>query len=106
MNLSMAPRVNKIFHGVKYLKPDLMARISLFMGIAAMLFMMFPSYTLLLEIPPGILAIRFSKKAIKNGTGKKLTAVSGKVLGFIVLTSLAAEILLAIILLIIRSVLG
>lgn len=75
---------------------------SLILGLSAFLFMLFPSYTLMLEILPGILAIRYAREAIKKGTMKKNTAFSGQLLGIIVLFSLILEILLALILLLIR----
>ena len=86
----------------KSLHPDKKAKVSLALGLSAILFMLFPSYTLMLEILPGILAIRYGREAIKNGTAKKATAMSGQVLGAIVITSLILEILLALILLLIR----
>ena len=100
----MALSLKSLFTAGKSLSPDKMANISLAMGISAILFMLFPSYTLILEIPPGLLSIWYGKQALKNKTGKKITAVSGQVLGLIVLTSFAFEILLSILLLIIRQV--
>jgi hypothetical protein len=86
----------------KSLNPDKKAKVSLVLGISAVLFMLFPSYTLILEILPGILAIRYGREAIKNGTVKKTTAFSGQLLGIIVLASLILEIVLAGIVLLIR----
>ena len=86
----------------KSLNPDKKAKMSLILGLSAFIFMLFPSYTLILEILPGILAIRYAREAIKKGTAKKATAISGQVLGIIVLFSLILEILLAFILLLIR----
>jgi hypothetical protein len=87
----------------KSIHPDKKAKLSLVLGLSAFLFMLFPSYTLMLEILPGILAIRYAREAIKKGTVKKNTAFSGQLLGIIVLFSLILEILLAFILLLIRQ---
>ena len=86
----------------KNLNPDKMANISLILGIFAVLLLLFPSYTLVLEIPAGVLAIRYGRQAIKKRTGKKIKAISGQVLGLIVLTSLIVEIILVILLLVVR----
>lgn len=76
------------------------------LGLSAILFMLFPSYTLMLEILPGILAVRYGRQAIKNGTAKKTTAYYGQVMGTIVLASLILEIAIAIILLLIGHAFG
>ena len=99
----MSPRIKYLLSAEKSLHPDKKAKVSLVLGASAILFMLFPSYTLMLEILPGILAIRYGRQAIKNGTGKKTTALSGQVLGIIVLSSLILEIVLAIVLLLIRN---
>ncbi|HEY4968024.1 MAG TPA: hypothetical protein VII28_16570 [Puia sp.] len=98
----MAPQIKYFLNADKSLHPDKKARVSLVLGVSAILFMLFPSYTLMLEILPGILAIRYGRVAIKNGTAKKATAFSGQVLGIIVLSSLIMEIVLALMLLLIR----
>jgi len=71
------------------------------MGIFALLFMLLPSYTLFLEIPTGILAIRFGRRAMSKCTRKTKLALAGQLLGWMVLTSLALEILLAVTLIVI-----
>jgi hypothetical protein len=87
----------------KSIHPDKKAKISLVLGLSAFVFMLFPSYTLMMEILPGILAIRYAREAIKKGTLKKTAAFSGQLLGVIVLLSLILEILVALILLLIRQ---
>ena len=97
-------KVLKYFIAVhKSLHPDNKARISLVLGVSAILFMLFPAYTLILEILPGIIAVRYGRDAIKNGTAKKAAARYGQLLGIIVLASLILEIILAFILLLIRN---
>ena len=100
--LIMPHNLKYLLSAGKSLNPDKKARVSLFLGISAILFMLFPSYTLVFEILPGILAIRYGREAIKNGTEKKATAFYGQLFGTIVLASLFLEIILAGIVLLIR----
>ena len=100
----MALSLKSLFPAGKSPNPDKMANISLIMGIAAFVFMLFPSYTLVLEIPPGVLAVRYGRQAMKKKTGKKVKAFFGQALGLIVLVSLFIEILLAISVIIVRFV--
>lgn len=99
----MPSPLNSISTTSKSPNPDKMANISIVMGISAVLFMLFPSYTLILEIPPGVLAIHYGRQAMKKKTGKKNKAFFGQVLGLIVLVSLAIEILLAVLVIIARQ---
>jgi hypothetical protein len=99
----MPSTLNSLFTTIKAPDPDKMANISMIMGISAFLFMLFPSYTLILEIPSGVLAIHYGRRSMKKKTGKKIKAFFGQVLGLIVLISLAIEIFLAVLVIIARQ---
>jgi hypothetical protein len=81
---------------------DNMARISFIFGCMAVLIIGVPGYAFFLALLPGILAIRFSRLSLKNGTRKGTLAGIGKGLGILVLTGLGIEILLAVTIMAIR----
>jgi hypothetical protein len=72
-----------------------MAEMSILSGSSAIFFLLIPSYTIFLAFPLGILAIVFSRLAVKNGSTKWNMAELGKILGILVLIALAIEIMLA-----------
>jgi predicted ferric reductase len=81
---------------------DKNATASLWLGIASIVFLFIPTYTLFLVIPLGILAIVFGRHAVQEGTKKQLAAKVGKALG---LGALIAFTVLVILLLVFLSTL-
>ncbi|OQP63842.1 hypothetical protein A3860_23170 [Niastella vici] len=76
---------------------DKNATASLWLGIASIVFLFIPTYTLLLVIPLGILAIVFGKHALSGGTKKELSAKVGKALGLGALITFAVLVIVALI---------
>jgi hypothetical protein len=75
--------------------PNKMAKMSILSGGSAVVFLLIPSYSILLAFPLGILAIIFSRLAVKNGSTKLNIAEFGKLLGILVLVGITIEIILA-----------
>lgn len=76
---------------------DSKATASLWLGIAAIVFLFIPTYTIFLVIPLGIMAIVFGKQALSDGTSKELSARLGKGFGIGALIALLVFFLIALV---------
>ena len=76
---------------------DKKANASLVFGIAAIVFLFIPTYTIFLVIPLGILAMVFGNQALKEGTSKELNAKLGKGFGLGALIAFLVLLLIAVI---------
>lgn len=76
---------------------DSKATTSLLLGIAAIIFLFIPTYTILLVIPLGIMAMVFGGQALREGTSKELAARLGKGFGLGALIALIVFFLIALI---------
>ncbi len=93
----MTRKLKKHHYKIPYdtAKADKMANASLGLGIAALVFVLIPFYTIFLAIPLGIMAMVFGSNAKKSGTQKTTNASLGKAFGLAALIVFVLYIILA-----------
>jgi hypothetical protein len=67
----------------KQAQADEKAKRALWLGITAVIILLIPEITIMLSLPLGILAIRYGKRSLDQGTRNKKMAGIGKTLGLI-----------------------
>jgi hypothetical protein len=72
-----------LFNPDKQAQADKKASCALWLGIGAFIALLIPEITILLSVPLGILAIRYGKRSLDQGTRYRTTAGIGKNLGLI-----------------------